>query len=323
MESNISHPRETTIVLKCHQQKQPLLLVVLFLSQLFFFDRWSGYLSGNSTSSTFTHEMYHSERCQNKLDALDGFSDARRAARWETVQNNRAGSSNREKFMFDLFEPEAVCLTEERFGGERFVAFGDGPKFVCAVDYLRESYKNQNSTCLVYSVGSDNDISFEKAVKKHIGCEIHTFDPTLRNRFVGGNYSTFHPWGVGKEGEQVNWGRFNFVTQSVESIVNHLGHQGRKIDIFKIDCEGCEFDSMPPLFEAIAQGTLQIDQLLIEIHAVVSQNEIDDLFDKADKAGFRIFHKERNGWGCQGTLCVEYAFVNQLFLRKATAAAIC
>jgi hypothetical protein len=316
------NPLDTTIVLNCHQQKQPLLLVVLFLSQVLLFGCWSS-LSGSIASST--SEIFPSESCQRKLDALDAFSNARRAARWEIVQKTKAASSERNDAIFDLFEPEAVCLTEERFGGERFFAFGDGPKFVCAVDYLRESYKNRNDTCLVYSVGSYNDVTFEKAVKEYIGCEIHTFDPTLQDPFVGDAYATFHPWGVGAEGEQVYFGGLNvtFVTQSVESIVNQLGHQGRKIDIFKIDCEGCEFDSMPPLFEAIAHGTLQIDQLLIEIHAFVSPNKIEDLFAKADEAGFRIFHKERNGWGCQGKSCVEYAFVNQNFLRNATAAAMC
>jgi hypothetical protein len=178
---------------------------------------------------------------------------------------------------------------------------------------------------LVYSIGSSNDIKFEKAVKNHIGCEIHTFDPTLKVPFVGGDYATFHPWGVGKEGEEVfvNYLNITFVAHSVESIVKKLGHQGRKIDILKIDCEGCEAQSMPPLFEAVTNGTLQVDQLLIELHAWVNYDAISNFFAKADKAGFRITHKERNGWGCSGTDCVEYALVSRTFLRRATAAAIC
>ena len=86
--------------------------------------------------------------------------------------------------------------------------------------------------------------------------------------------------------------------------------------------EGCEYDAMPPVFQAIAQGRLQIDQILIELHGS-SYEQLTRLFESADAAGMRIFHKERNGWGCGGARCVEYAFVSESFLRRATAAVIC
>ncbi|KAG7345203.1 methyltransferase domain containing protein [Nitzschia inconspicua] len=293
-------------------------------------------------------EIHLTDKCKEKLDALDRFHDQRRAARIQFANKAKEAGKNvyemywklrntndtvreeqhRKNLMFDLFEPEAVCLMEERFGGlsdERFVAFGDGPKFVCGVDYIRESYEKRNQRCLVYSVGSYNDIKFERAVKSDIGCEIHTFDPTLRTPFVGNDYADFHPWGLGKEGEivRVENPDLEFTTQSVENVMKKLGHVGRKIDIFKIDCEGCEFEAMPPVFEAITNGTLRIDQLLIEMHTRVSYEVMTDFFEAADRAGFRITHKERNGWGCGGTRCVEYAFVNESFLRTFTASAIC
>jgi len=290
-----------------------------------------------------------SDDCQRKLDALDTVFDERRAARTKLMElSRRKGKSvydlfwkiqvtneatqereerNRKTMIFDLFEPEAVCLTEERFGGtsqHRFDAFGDGPKFVCGVDYLRESYGRKEENCLVYSIGSNNNIMFEKAVKQHIGCEIHTFDPTLEKPFVGGQYAAFHPWGLGNEGKTVSLLKPNvtFVTRSVESIMEELGHKGRKIDIFKIDCEKCEYDAMPSVFKAIARGKMQIDQVLIELHAM-PDDILMDFFVAMDKAGFRITHKERNGWGCSGYGCVEYAFVSPSFLRRSTAAAIC
>jgi hypothetical protein len=332
-----------------YQQKKPLLyaMILLFSVIQLFRNNWS---TSSYTIDESIDEQDLSDHCRQRLDALDRVNNARRAARWRTAQQaKKAGKDvyemfwkiqvtnnatderekrNRKTMIFDLFEPEAVCLTEERFGGssdEQYVAYGDGPKFVCAVDYLRESYKHKKENCLVYSVGSNNNIMFEKAVKRHIGCEIHTFDPTLRSPFVGNDYAVFHPWGVGKEGEKVHLKNpdVNFVTQSIDSIMKNLGHEGRKIDIFKIDCEGCEFDAMPPVFEAMAKRTIQIDQLLIELHAYVSYDQMTEFFALADKAGFRITHKERNGWGCSGSGCVEYAFVSQTFLRKATAAAIC
>lgn len=74
------------------------------------------------------------------------------------------GGSSDAKKLYDLYELEANCLSEERFGNERFASFGDGPKFVCGIDFIAHKNKATNKTCLVYSIGSNNDISFEKSV---------------------------------------------------------------------------------------------------------------------------------------------------------------
>lgn len=50
---------------------------------------------------------------------------------------------------------------------------------------------------------------------------------------------------------------------------------------------------------------------------------VHDFFAAADRAKLRIFHKERNHWGCNGYLCVEYAFASEAFLREANAALLC
>jgi hypothetical protein len=176
----------------------------------------------------------------------------------------------------------------------------------------------------VYSIGSNNEIDFEVAIQDHIGCETHTFDPTLSKPFIGSAYATFHPWGLGKDGEVVNY-LTAFTTMSLESIMKELGHTHRKIDIFKIDCEGCEYDAMPAVFESIANGTLQIDQILIELHQFqnTQYENVNMFFAAADKAGYRIIHKERNHWGCDGYRCLEYALVSEDFLHRSTSAAIC
>ena len=294
-----------------------------------------------------------SSECKVKLDALDRINDERRSVRqqlvedalksgkgnvynylWKIDTKNDARKEEKEKnnkynMLFDVWEPEAVCLAEERLGGasdQRYNAFGDGPKFVCGVDYLREKYKASNEKCLVYSIGSNNNILFEKAVKNFIDCETHTFDPTLSSPFRGDAYASFHPWGLGNDGETIHYeqGHKNatFTSYSLEHMMKDLGHTGRTIDIFKIDCERCEYSAMHPVFDAIAKGTIQIDQILIELHSA-SYETITSFFEGVDKAGMRIVHKERNGWGCKGSRCVEYALVRESYLRQATAASIC
>ena len=155
--------------------------------------------------------------------------------------------------------------------------------------------------CLVYSVGSNNDIAFEKAVHTFMkGCEIHTFDPTLNKPFVGGEYAIFHPWGLGLDGVKAAARGNSWEGKSFETVFKELAHENRTVDVLKIDCEGCEWDVMPPLFELMSTGRVKVDQILIELHLPKLKNNITKLknfFWAADKAKIRLFHKERNGWG--------------------------
>jgi hypothetical protein len=98
------------------------------------------------------------------------------------------GGDNSNAWFQNHYEPEFACRHERRIG-----RLGDGGKWVC--DPHRITAKKD---CLIYSVGSNNDFSFEEHVKKDIGehCEIHTFDP--------GNYTEkaaefgvhYHMWGI-------------------------------------------------------------------------------------------------------------------------------
>lgn len=258
--------------------------------------------------------------CEALVDAMDSRYDRQQANRQAVAKKIRRRDQTG-KNKFDIYEPEAVCFTEERFGSnERFSAFGDGPKFVCGLDFL------DPKDCLVYSIGSNNKIEFEKSIKEFVGCEIHTFDPTLREAFVGGEYATFHPWALGADGQvmQFNGIDRNITGKSLVTIVSELNHTGRKIDILKIDCEGCEWEVMPVVFDAVLNGTMHIDQIQIELHDT-DATFINALFQAADRANFRIFHKERNHWGwtCKGYKCVEYAFVSASFLRRVNSAFAC
>mmetsp|Transcript_39101 Transcript_39101/g.94530 ORF Transcript_39101/g.94530 Transcript_39101/m.94530 type:complete len:336 (+) Transcript_39101:50-1057(+) len=275
------------------------------------------------TSTTTSSADGTTSSCRQQLDKLEDQFNRQRQARINSMLTLNLTMTKRTQ-RFDVFEPEALCIADERFGSDiRYHAFGDGPKFVCGVDFIgNKKAKKPQEECLVYSIGSDNDIQFEKAVHTFLQCETHTFDPTLNEEFKGSEYSTFHPWGIGADGEMQRVRKHNFVSKSIHTIMTELGHTNRTIDILKIDCEGCEYESMPAFFDLIASKQIRVNQIQIELHIALYEKVLR-LFMAADKAGMRVFHKERNGWGCAGHRCLEYSFVSESFLRQVNGAMLC
>lgn len=152
-------------------------------------------------------------------------------------------------------------------------------------------------------------------------CEIHTFDMS-----VGLNPSNkpsavhFHPWGVaeknherrGKDGELQ-------VFKTLSQITRDLGHIGRKIDILKMDCEGCEFGTIARWLSE--ETTVPPRQIQVEVHgntvgrltpegdpAFDALPVADSFFTFLQNLGYVIFHKEPNTSGCSGN-CVEFSFL--------------
>jgi hypothetical protein len=80
---------------------------------------------------------------------------------------------------------------------------------------------------------------------------------------------------------------------------------------------------MPAIFDAVLNGTIDVDQVQIELHVLKEYASIDTLFAVADRANFWIFYKERNHWGCSGYKCVGYGFVSASFLRRVNSEVTC
>mmetsp|Transcript_50913 Transcript_50913/g.59490 ORF Transcript_50913/g.59490 Transcript_50913/m.59490 type:complete len:295 (+) Transcript_50913:3-887(+) len=205
------------------------------------------------------------------------------------------------------FEPDFTCPHERRIGG-----MGDGAKWVCDPHRLMVTEVD----CLIYSVGSEGNFMFENAVMAKIGkhCEIHTFDPEIQGAAYGHlapKGVNYHNWGFMSEsdGEKaqarlyapVNKVKGNFKT--MKETIEVLGHGGREIDVFKIDCEGCEWTTFQDWFNSGA--TLR--QILVEVHKT-PEDTVNDFFLGMQENGYVTFHKEPNiQWA--GGNCVEYAFL--------------
>jgi len=123
------------------------------------------------------------------------------------------------------------CTEIARFGDR---GDGDGGKLVC-VNSIRPS------KCVVYSLGSRMDFTFEIDIVEHFGCEVHTFDCTV-GRPVANTIPTgvsFHPWCVGGTDAVNPMGQF----YSLTTIRTKLGHP--TIDLLKMDIERHEFAVIP------------------------------------------------------------------------------
>jgi len=89
---------------------------------------------------------------------------------------------------------------------------------------------------------------------------------------------------------------------SIQEIVEKLGHTNRVIDVFKIDCENCEWETYTDWLSA----DVDIRQILVEVHNVPYQAV--DFFKSHQNAGYVTFHKEPNTQYADGN-CQEYCFL--------------
>lgn len=259
-----------------------------------------------------------------------GFFDDISSAEWEKLRSitlarvNNADPRNPLQmanhpaaFYQNNWDPDFSCRHDTKIG------LGDGGKWVCdphrivaqsskRMEQYKAIKKNVSAGCLVYSVGSNGDFHFEEGVQDILGpgvCEIHTFDFTdYAHQVPAGKGIIFHHWGLKpsyNETKQTRSGGFGQSTaegtfKTLQETKKELGHEDRPIDIFKIDCEGCEWGTYKDWLET------DIRQILVEVHQV--PEVAHDYFSNLQHAGYVIFHKEPNiQYG--GGACVEYAML--------------
>jgi Methyltransferase domain len=194
-------------------------------------------------------------------------------------------------------DPLFTCPNLRRVGG-----LGDGPKWTCDPHRLA-----QKPDCLIYSVGSFGIYLFEDGIVSLLkensvksgddswfsNCEIHVFDPNqsyARKDDAEMNNIHYHAWGLKSSYNTFDRGGFpeSYEFLTFAEIRQRLGHENRRIDIFKIDCEGCEFSTYRDWLDPSAD----IRQILVETHGVPEWSA--EFFDRFFNMGFVLFAKEAN-----------------------------
>ena len=99
-------------------------------------------------------------------------------------------------------------------------------------------------------------------------------------------------------------------TKTLETTVQELGHANQGIDIFKCDCEGCEYQ----IGAAFGSKVAGIKQLQLELHMKAErhyrgQQEIN-FMNTLIESGFVIHAKEPNTESFGGRrMAIEFAFI--------------
>ena len=212
-------------------------------------------------------------------------------------------------------QPVFTCPHVERVGGH-----DDGPKWTCDPHRLLL----QQHDCLVYSIGSEGKYEWEDGLIKKIGrhCEIHIFDPGnyARPNDVERNNIHYHKLGLGSSYDSDYKASISLNAlkgkqpdlKTFPEILKTLGHENRTIDVFKIDCERCEWYNYKDWIQA---GNIR--QILIETHGVPSPYSGNDwyrkpmnmaeFFDSFTANHFAMFSKEVNPYA--GGNCIEFSFI--------------
>ncbi|KAG1683378.1 Methyltransferase-like protein 24 [Nymphon striatum] len=191
-----------------------------------------------------------------------------------------------------LETPPAGCSSVVRLGGHFLQSMYnetvlDGDKIICEDPGPIIPRNN----CLIYSFGSALEFSFEKAAYKRYGCEIHTFDPTVKitddNKNRIPSFVKLHPFGIYDKNSTTR-----FQVLDLETIIKVLHHQHRTIHILKMDIEGDEWRVLRKLISTphIAE---KIHHLLVEIH-LLTLKAIGVIFPGLENQGFQMFSAREN-----------------------------
>jgi hypothetical protein len=275
------------------------------------------------TSSTIASSLGYSLAAKQSYGFFNDIPDegwrrmqekARNMVQYRYPKTPEVGFQNPIMWYLDNLQPDFTCPYVKRVGGH-----GDGPKWTCDPHRLKKK-----KDCLIYSIGSEGNYNFEESMIRELGdkhCEIHVFDPGpyARSGDPKKNNIHYHQWGLKSSYDEAYNAAISLnalggaapALLSFQDTLKKLGHEGRTIDIFKIDCEKCEWANYRDWI------TQDIRQILIENHGVPSPNgpnlwfhkalNVANYYDAFTENNFAMFSKEVNVYG--GGNCLEFSYV--------------
>jgi hypothetical protein len=223
------------------------------------------------------------------------------------------------------WEREITCPMAMRIGG--FDGMGPGGKWLCDPLFVKGDFERMSGAptpppeCLVYSLGSNNEWGFERAMLALFPhCQIHTMDFTSSPPPFVEPRIHFYKWGIAGTDNSSR----NFYT--LPSVVQKLEHMDKEIDVFKMDIEGYEFEALRAIFASEEGKKIckKMRIILMEVHFGFygeknSSEKWKEIMENLHNLGFALYYREDNYEVCSNMMppCGEYAFIrlsNNFFL---------
>ncbi|KAK0402256.1 hypothetical protein QR680_016235 [Steinernema hermaphroditum] len=180
-------------------------------------------------------------------------------------------ATTRFRNIYNVAAPEVFCPGLVRIGD-----LSDGGKWICSPHMIPHP-------CIIYSLGINNEFSFDSEIYEIAKCQIHAFDkddmPDETVEFYQRINATLKKAMIAKK---TNVSASNYTFTDVVQM-----YKPQRIDVLKIDIEGGEYD----VAEQIA--ATPICQILVELHwkplSMVS------FLKTLSQQNFFLFHHEING----------------------------
>jgi hypothetical protein len=202
---------------------------------------------------------------------------------------------------YDPFEPYGLQCPPPHPQVVRYGAEGDGGKLLCPLPNLAQS-----EDCVVVSMGSRGDYSFESAILNTTRCHVHTYDCTYRGKSLDPARHTYHKVCIGEKG---------WWYKTWKEVSEDWG--GKHVAVAKVDIEGHE----STLLSEFQPGMQLPSQIVMELHIIPrikkrggwksptprTTGELGLVFMHLASLGYGIVAKEPNPY--DPNCCAEYTFM--------------
>ena len=197
--------------------------------------------------------------------------------KWQTVKSNhRLGMKSAPSL------PTFVCKNEVNIAPGKFVCNAKRMIDLATSAHTKKRKDHHKDECLVYaSGGGDTDFAsrFQKLWSNSTStpCEIHVFTTLTQYRNLGDGV-VVHPYVFHPKNAGIGFGK------TFDEALDELGHRGRTISIFALDCEGCEQD----LISDVLRAKVGISQLLLQVHGATQEA----VFNAMAEHQYVMFHRD-------------------------------
>ena len=179
---------------------------------------------------------------------------------------------------------------------EQFGHF-DEAKHICGLQEIQK-LSNQ-SECVIYSIGSNNQWGFEFDILTKTSCRVETFDCTV-NGIIPAELSVsqkkrirFHKICLGSKNEQINTGNNTYRTFMDWSTLNKYLNMTTDPTFLKMDIEGYEIPVMRSIIDSRVSYPFQI---AMEFHLLKASDNFNTTRSSAEVFAFMHYLSEFGGY---------------------------